>query len=106
VLRVDGTVQAAGTPGMLLGVFPDVDCPETALELGVGDAVVLYTDGVTERRRGPVLLGETGLAEVLTEHAGADATLLAGVIEQAVATFQSEPPRDDMAVLVARVIGT
>jgi sigma-B regulation protein RsbU (phosphoserine phosphatase) len=106
VLRVDGTVQAAGTPGMLLGVFPDVDCPETALELGVGDAVVLYTDGVTERRRGPVLLGETGLAEALTEHAGADAALLAGVIEQAVATFQSEPPRDDMAVLVARVIGT
>jgi PAS domain S-box-containing protein len=106
VLRVDGTVQAAGTPGMLLGAFPEVDCPEAALELGVGDALVIYTDGVTERRRGQVLLGEAGLAQVLTEHAGVDASQLADRIEQTVATFQPDPPRDDMAVLVARFIGT
>ena len=50
VLRAGGTPEVAACSGMLLGVEPDaraVDCPFT---LGPGDALVLYTDGITEAR--------------------------------------------------------
>ncbi len=50
VLRADGTVEAVGEPGTLLGVLPDVRLSDTAIQLGHGDLLVLYTDGVTEAR--------------------------------------------------------
>ena len=50
VLRADGTVEAVGEPGTLLGVLPDVRLSDTAVRLQRGDVMVLYTDGVTEAR--------------------------------------------------------
>jgi PAS domain S-box-containing protein len=48
VLRADGTVDTAGSPGSLLGILEDPDLSQTQVELGPGDALVLVTDGVTE----------------------------------------------------------
>ena len=50
VLRADGTVEAVGEPGTLLGVLPEVSLSDTAVQLRRGDLMVLYTDGVTEAR--------------------------------------------------------
>ena len=34
----------------MLGVFPRVDCGQSVIKLGPGDLMLLYTDGLIERR--------------------------------------------------------
>ncbi|XVV15497.1 SpoIIE family protein phosphatase [Actinoplanes sp. CA-131856] len=51
VLRADGTAHSHPTRGRLVGVFPDSAYTNTTLTLGLGDTIVLYTDGITEARR-------------------------------------------------------
>ena len=63
VIRHDGTLEEVGGHGPALGVYPDIDLPQFALELGPGDALVMYTDGVTERN--PRIDQELGLRPLL-----------------------------------------
>ncbi|MDQ1445101.1 MAG: hypothetical protein QOI20_1565 [Acidimicrobiaceae bacterium] len=65
LLRADGTLEEAGAPGMLLGLFPDVDPADVSVELRPGDAVVFYTDGVTEARGEDGQFGEGWLRALL-----------------------------------------
>src|SRR5207302_8851566 len=63
LLHADGTTELVGTPGDLLGVLDDreLELHATDIEIGVSDALVLYTDGVTERRDGSRMFGQHGL---------------------------------------------
>lgn len=103
LLRADGRTEAVGRPGKMLGPFAETDVEDQTVTLRPGEALVLYTDGVIEARRGPGMLGEEGLHRTLAGAAGLSADELAGRIERAVADFTAGPLRDDMAVLVLRV---
>jgi serine phosphatase RsbU (regulator of sigma subunit) len=103
ILRSDGTVERAGQPGTLLGVFPDAALPDSPVDLRRGDTLVLYTDGVTEERDGALMFGESGLRAAMEQGAGLDAQALAAALGEAVQRFRSAPPRDDMAILALRV---
>jgi serine phosphatase RsbU (regulator of sigma subunit) len=103
VLRADGSVEAVGEPGTLLGVLPDVRLTDTALKLNRGDTLLLYTDGVTEARGPSGMLGSDELAEVLASCAGLDANSVAARIESAALEIQEGNPRDDIAILVVRI---
>ncbi len=103
VLRVDGSVERVGQPGTLLGVFPDPQLDDEVVDLEPGDAIVFYTDGVTEERMGDQVFGEEGLVSVLEASSGLDAQAIAGEIGKAVESFRPQQPRDDMAILVLRV---
>ena len=48
VARRDGAAAPLGQHGSLIGVFPDLDVTITDIDLGPGDTVVLYTDGLTD----------------------------------------------------------
>jgi serine phosphatase RsbU (regulator of sigma subunit) len=48
VHRACGTIESLTRTGTVLGLFEDLQMSETTITLGAGDAVVLYTDGVTE----------------------------------------------------------
>jgi serine phosphatase RsbU (regulator of sigma subunit)/PAS domain-containing protein len=51
----DGTAGASPVPdGMLLGAQPDASYQEATLKLMLGDTLVLYTDGLIERRDQPL----------------------------------------------------
>jgi serine phosphatase RsbU (regulator of sigma subunit) len=103
IVRADGRVELVGRPGTLLGVFDDVDLTDVAVDLHVGDTLVLYTDGVTDEQRDGEQFGTDRLLEVLRENAGRSPEEIAGAIEEAVVAFPADEPVDDLAVLVAAV---
>jgi serine phosphatase RsbU (regulator of sigma subunit) len=99
-------VPAAGEPrtvsahGPLVGVWPDVTFRTAECELDPGDAVVLYTDGVSDPGPGP----ERRPAEALRARSpDADADQLAGALEE-YARMPGGPQRDDIAVLALRLV--
>ena len=49
----------------LLGAFEDSEFRETLVTLGPGDTLILYSDGVTEARRGSELFGEERLIDAV-----------------------------------------
>jgi serine phosphatase RsbU (regulator of sigma subunit) len=109
ILRADGRVDAVGTPGSLLGIMPDPQLSDDSVKLDPGDAVVLYTDGVTDARAPERVLSPADLAGLLRGCAGLDAAAIAERVEKAATAplpgldSVSGEPRDDVAILVLRV---
>ncbi|MBT1183847.1 SpoIIE family protein phosphatase [Streptomyces sp. CJ_13] len=102
-LRPNGEVVPAADPQPLLGVIEDLDLYEQTVTLDAGDVLLCVTDGVTERREGTRMLGDDGLAEVLTTCTGLTAGAVAARVLRAVERFAAEPASDDMAILALRV---
>ncbi|MDI3422301.1 SpoIIE family protein phosphatase [Streptomyces luteolus] len=102
-LRQDGTVEPYAEPQPLLGVMDDLELYEQTTTLDPGDVLLCVTDGVTERREGTRMLGDDGLADVLTTCTGLTAGAVAARIMRAVERFASDAPSDDMAILAMRV---
>ncbi|SDT28143.1 SpoIIE family protein phosphatase [Actinoplanes derwentensis] len=97
-----GPVQRIQPAGGLLGGFRNVRFAQVETGFAAGDALVLYTDGVIEARRGGEFFGEERLHRVLTAAAGSSAEEIADRILAAVADFAGTNTEDDMAVLVLR----
>ncbi|GAA1922136.1 hypothetical protein GCM10009837_54210 [Streptomyces durmitorensis] len=101
LLSPDGTVKAAATPQLLLGVVDYATYTSETFELRTGDTLLCVTDGVTERRAGRNMFDDgDGLATALASCAGLDANLVAERIKRMVHAFSERPPDDDLAVLV------
>jgi PAS domain S-box-containing protein len=106
VLRRDGSVQEISVPSKVLGVFEEPELGESTLRLSPGEAVVLYTDGVTEaHHQGGDLFGEERLRSLLGTCTGLKAPEISGRLKEAVLDHASGQPRDDIAILVVRVPG-
>jgi PAS domain S-box-containing protein len=103
-VRVDGSVETVGVPGTLLGVFDEVEITDVAVELDEGEALVLYTDGLTEARGDDGgLFGEERLAAALSATAGSTAEEIVERVRTDVAAFRRPGCADDVALLVLRV---
>ena len=103
LVRPEGAVEEVGCSGRVLGVFPDAELRDTSLRLMPGEALVLYTDGVTEARSPDGdFFGEGRLRHLLSSCAGCDAVTFARRVKGAVLDFQEGYQRDDLAVLVLR----
>ncbi|MEV7654257.1 ATP-binding SpoIIE family protein phosphatase [Streptomyces anulatus] len=101
LLRPDGSVRPAADPQVLLGVVEDVAYESQIFDLAPGDTLLCVTDGVTERRSGPLMFDDgDGLARVLAGCAGLPADATAERIRRAVHEFAEQPPDDDVALLV------
>ena len=87
----------------MLGVLAEPELSDRKLTLGPGDALVLYTDGVTERHAGTRFFDEEGLTSVLNRCVGFTASVIAERIELASRAFVEDAPRDDLAIVVLRV---
>jgi serine phosphatase RsbU (regulator of sigma subunit) len=85
-------------------VLPDdvVEFPESSVELSPGDVLVLYTDGITERRDADRMFGQAGVRRTLERKAGSDAQAIVRQLEHSARTFAESPLRDDLAVLALR----
>src|SRR5581483_9742669 len=103
VLRRDGTAELVAVGGVILGPFPDVELEEVTLEIGSGDSLVLYTDGVVEAQGIGGFFGELRLLDLLRSAAGRTSAELAGLVEEAVKRHAGGPPDDDLALMVVQV---
>lgn len=111
--RRDGQVEPVGRPGTALGLLPSLDVEEAQVVLTSQDVLLLYTDGVTEARRGAEQFGEERLAEVLAASAvglrGRAGITAAHLVAEAVAdrvlaeVTGWASRRDDVAILVLAV---
>jgi len=102
LLSADGVARYLDCSGLLLGVVPSPTLIDVDVDLTPGDSVILYTDGVTEARRGRELFGEQRLLATLSTLGGKDAEGIASGVEAAVSAFQDDAT-DDVAILVAQV---
>jgi sigma-B regulation protein RsbU (phosphoserine phosphatase) len=105
VLPTAGPPSFTGRTGTLLGVVEEPELDDEELFLPAGSALVFYTDGVTERRRGARMFGDETLLAALGRAAGRSADGVAGSLEREVRAFAAEVSRDDLAVLVVRATG-
>jgi serine phosphatase RsbU (regulator of sigma subunit) len=105
VLRSDGSVEEVGRHGTLLGVYHDPEISDSNIKLAPGDAVVFYTDGVTEARKDGELFGEERVMESISSCAGSDARGVADHLEERLEEFSGGALGDDAAILVVKVDG-
>jgi serine phosphatase RsbU (regulator of sigma subunit) len=103
--RAVGRVEPVGVPGTLLGVTDEVSLSDTVVHLDPGEALVCYTDGLIDRRRGRSrAFGEEGVVKALYQGKGMAAPELAQLIESEAVAFVDDDPTDDMAVLTLRAV--
>lgn len=103
VIRQDGTIVPVETSGSILGVSTSRLTEEVGLELGPGDALVLYTDGVTEARVEGRLFGQYRLTEALRGCGGQSAEAIVTAIRRALVS--PVELRDDVALMVIAAPG-
>jgi serine phosphatase RsbU (regulator of sigma subunit) len=104
VLRAGGRVEPLGEPGSLLGALPRPALTDRSAELAPGDALILYTDGLTEAYAPERIVGEEELADAVRACAGRDAPAIATGLRHALLDgADGREPRDDIVLLVIRV---
>lgn len=102
VVHASGEVEEVDTRGMLVGVLPKVRSTTATVTLAPGDTCVLYTDGITEARGGPLgneMFGERRLHESLAECGGLPAEAIAERIHMLAMEWAGNRSHDDMAIL-------
>lgn len=102
LLRADGRVHGVGRTGTLLGVVDDPELSDDSVELAPGDAVIFYTDGVTEAHAPERIVTTSELSARLRECRDCDAATLAERLERHAVPLDREP-RDDVAILVLKL---
>jgi integral membrane sensor domain MASE1/anti-sigma regulatory factor (Ser/Thr protein kinase) len=103
VLRANGGVEPVGRFGTLLGVVTDPELTDYTADLASGDALILYTDGLTDAYAPGRVVSPSDLVSILESCAGHTAPEIARRIQGAVLDGREAEPRDDIALLVLRV---
>lgn len=90
IVRGDGSIDEIGSTGPILGVLPHPRWCSRTFQLEQGDALVLYSDGVTEAIVDEEELGVCGLRALLRRSTSPTAVL------------ESLATSDDVTIVVAR----
>ncbi len=103
ILRANGAVEELASNCTVLGLFEHWTCCLSSVELGVGDLIAIYTDGITESLDSrEEEFGQSRLSDALRRHAELPAkSAVAGVIQD-VLNFSPEGQFDDLTLIVAR----
>jgi len=100
VVRGDGRVDAVGCAGPLIGWSADVEFTDAVVELGVGDVLVMFTDGLLEALSGHGSADDDAVREMLRPMAGRTAGEIADRLDSELPSML----RDDAGFLVIRLV--
>ena len=103
LLRTAGKREELPSTGTVLGLFADWNCAIEERQLGPGDILALYTDGVTEafNKRGDEY-GEARLIRALERKRNLSPQALLAEIVQEVQQFSAPEQHDDITLMIAR----
>ncbi|MFH9588604.1 PP2C family protein-serine/threonine phosphatase [Streptomyces luteogriseus] len=102
IIRRDGTVEEADTRGTLIGVLPAITSRTARVRLAPGETCLLFTDGVTEARGGPLgdtMFGDQRLKRAAAECAGLPAEAVVERVQMVTSQWIGDGRHDDIAVL-------
>jgi serine phosphatase RsbU (regulator of sigma subunit) len=102
IVRDGGQVEQADTCGTLIGALPNIEAQSFETYLAPGETCVLYTDGVTEARGGPLgdyMFGEERLAAALAECSGLPAEAVVERVMVLATQWIGQQVHDDIAVV-------
>ena len=105
VLRADGTIeQLPKSSNMMVGAFKEATYQEDSLQLGHGDTLVMYTDGVTEAmNRNDKAFGNKRLEFLLGGLSGLSCQQIVETVKTGISCFvDGAEQSDDMTMLVLR----
>lgn len=98
--RASGEVELLeGTEGIPVGIWPDASYGEGRTSLGLGDTLVLFTDGLVEEREVPIDEGLVKLAQAIAETPRSMDEYCEMLLEH---MLGNEPTDDDIAILAVR----
>jgi sigma-B regulation protein RsbU (phosphoserine phosphatase) len=106
ILRQDcSIVESMSSPNLVLGVKPNLGFRGEQTPLGIGDIVIVYTDGLTEatNKKGELFTIES-LQDTIVEYRHLGSQQLAEALFDTVRTYAGGDLRDDATVLVMRRI--
>jgi serine phosphatase RsbU (regulator of sigma subunit) len=103
LLRAGDGGRELGDPGTLLGIVSDPSLSDAHVMLRPGDAVVLYTDGVTDAGAPARIWSADELAATIGSPTGLDADEIAERMLRAALDTGDAEPRDDIAIMVLKV---
>jgi Stage II sporulation protein E (SpoIIE) len=102
LVHSNGDVELLKPTATVLGLFSHWDCTVAEVRLGSGDALVMYTDGVTEAENGNgEEFGVQRLLDVLRSNAGVPTSVLLNRAVSAVESFRAGEQEDDMTLVIA-----
>jgi phosphoserine phosphatase RsbU/P len=102
-VRRHGAIERLGATATVLGAFEEWECALGRIQLAAGDLLVVYSDGVTEARRGDEEFGEERLIELLRSRTDAEPEDIVSAILDCVQEFGAGDRSDDLTLLVARI---
>ena len=103
LLRSDNTIERLGSTCTVLGLFKEWDCSLGENDLGAGDTLVLYTDGVTEAfNEADEEFGEKRLMEAIRRYRDRSSQDLLTAIVEEVRQFSRREQHDDITLIVAK----
>ncbi len=103
LLRAGGSVELLQPTSMMLGAFPRWAAREGQVELGPGDTLVMYSDGVTEAGIDKQEeFGEQHLIQILEENRNLAAAPLVHKIVEEVMAYSGATRSDDITVVALR----
>lgn len=97
-----GPPREIDAPSYLVGAVEAATYDDIRLDLSPGTTLLLYTDGITEARRGAEQYGDERLAQFVHDNVDRPAALLRSLIDDVVA-FRGGDPKDDIALVAIRV---
>ena len=104
IIHAAGTVETLAAGGLPLGIMPDAPYREGRTQLQPGDALIVYSDGVTETQNPQgEEFGPDRLQSVVTHNLDSSAAGLRDKIEAALTKFaQGTPAVDDITLVIVK----
>jgi serine phosphatase RsbU (regulator of sigma subunit)/catechol 2,3-dioxygenase-like lactoylglutathione lyase family enzyme len=103
LLRTDHSVERLSATATILGIFKSWDCEIGEARLAPGDALALYTDGITESFNGAdEQFGEARLLAALRRHRALCCEAMLTAVVNEVRLFTPHEQSDDITLIVAK----